>query len=321
MHWQEEQEVGLRVHARLAAVGDLQPASDSATEAELFSDYDLASLVENRCGTLLDPSALDGASRPAWAARATTSPSDIGGKRDHDFLRPYWLMSQGRRIGTFALTTAAQRSWPGGGTMCVFSLYVLPPHRRAGHARRALQAANDAALAEGLSGLRLDTDWCWQRAVRFYCGIGMWIRMWKRDLDFTFCRDLPRWRVEIEGDRARFVVDRATGPRVLLRARREGERLGWEAPDASEDDASTEEMVWRAPGTFAVALALRGWPLLRSDEQWQAQLAQGFSDSGGPEGLAFRIQRYEAWAKKHGWRVDTPRIPGLDYPTWDELGG
>jgi len=68
-------------------------------------------------------------------------------------------------------------------------------------------------------------------------------------------------------------------------------------------------------------LALRGWPLLRSDEEWQAQLAQGFSDSGGPEGLAFRIQRYEAWANKHGWRVDTPRIPGLDYPTWDDLGG
>jgi hypothetical protein len=321
MRWEEEQEVGLRVHARLAAASGLQAVADNAAEGELFADHDLASLVENRCGTLLDPSAFDRATRAAWAARATSSPSDIGDKRDHDFLRPYWIMSQGRRIGTIALTTAAQFAWSGGRTMRVFSLFILPPHRGARHARRALRAAYDAALAGGLSGLRLDTDWCWQRAVRFYCGLGMWIRMWKRDLDFTFCRDLPPWRLELEGDRARFVVDLEAGPRVLLRARREGERLGWEAADPSGDDASTEEMVWRAPGTFAVALALQGWPLLRSEEQWQAQLAQGFSDSGGPEGLAFRIQRYEAWANKHGWRVDTPRIPGLDYPTWYELGG
>jgi GNAT superfamily N-acetyltransferase len=41
----------------------------------------------------------------------------------------------------------AQFAWSGGRTMRVFSLFVLPPERGAGHARRALQAANDAALA------------------------------------------------------------------------------------------------------------------------------------------------------------------------------
>jgi hypothetical protein len=78
VRWEEEQEVGLRVHARLTAASDLQPVADNAAEAELFSDHDLASLVENRCGTLLDPSAFNDASRAAWAARAASSPSDIG---------------------------------------------------------------------------------------------------------------------------------------------------------------------------------------------------------------------------------------------------
>jgi hypothetical protein len=317
MRWKKEEELGLRVHARLAAASDLRPVSDNATAARLFADHDLASLVECRCGTLLDPSAFNRTTRRVWTARATTSPSEIGPTRDRDFLRPYWLMSQGRRIGTIAVTTSSL----GGGTLRVFSLYVLPLHRGAGHARRAIRAVYDAVIAEGLRGLRLDTEWCWQPTVRFYCGIGMWIHMWKRGLDFALRRDLAPWRLELEGDRARFVVDLASGPRVLLRARHNGKRLGWRVARASEDDESTKEMVWRAHGTFAVALALRGWPLLRSDKDWKEQLAQGFSDCGGPEGLAFRIQRYEAWANKHGWRVDTPRIPGLDYPTWDDLGG
>jgi hypothetical protein len=48
-------------------------------------------------------------------------------------------------------------------------------------------------------------------------------------------------------------------------------------------------------------------------------LRQGFSDLGGPEGLAFKIRLWEAWARKHAWRVETPRIPGLEMPDWDAL--
>jgi hypothetical protein len=203
--------------------------------------------------------------------------------------------------------------------MAVFGLYVLPAHRGAGHARRAIQTAYTAVAAEKIWGLRLETDWCWQPAVRFYCAIGLWVDLWKDGLVFVRGRGLPPWRLELDGDRAHFVVDRAAGPLVLFRARREGARLVWEAAAALKRSASMDEMVMSAPNTFAVALALRGWPLHRSDGPWLAQRARSSSEFIDPEGLASHIQRVEAWANKHGWRVDTPRIPGLGYPTWDEL--
>ena len=60
-------------------------------------------------------------------------------------------------------------------------------------------------------------------------------------------------------------------------------------------------------------------PLITTDEAWQAQLDLGFSDGGDTVGLAFNIQRWEATARSRGWRVNAPRIPGLAYPTLDEL--
>ena len=60
--------------------------------------------------------------------------------------------------------------------------------------------------------------------------------------------------------------------------------------------------------TFAVALAVRGFPLVRSPEA---------AGDGEPEGLARQIVRFEAWDLRAGWEVRTPRIPGLSYPSWD----
>lgn len=37
-------------------------------------------------------------------------------------------------------------------------------------------------------------------------------------------------------------------------------------------------------------------------------------DVGRPEGLAVKIQVFEALARHWGWQVSTPRIPRLDYP-------
>jgi hypothetical protein len=47
-------------------------------------------------------------------------------------------------------------------------------------------------------------------------------------------------------------------------------------------------------------------------------------DGLGRDGLVlgldtFWIILWEAWSHAHGWAVDTPRIPGLRYPTWAEL--
>jgi hypothetical protein len=161
-------------------------------------------------------------------------------------------------------------------------------------------------------------------AVRFYLRAGMWVRMWKRDLDLWFdAKTLPPL-IDV-GDRdATLAVDVAGARVVLARARRDGARLlsFEDEVRASNGTASlgTDERVqhvaWDAGSTLALALALRGWPLLESPETWE----RGWhGDAGDPEGLADRIVLWEAWARKHRWHVDTPRIPGLPYPSWDEL--
>jgi hypothetical protein len=77
-----------------------------------------------------------------------------------------------------------------------------------------------------------------------------------------------------------------------------------------------QELAWRAPSTLVLWLALRGWPLVRSPEDWERER---HNDFGSPEALAYKIVIWEAWAKAHGFRVDTPRIPGLSYTGWAEL--
>jgi hypothetical protein len=37
-----------------------------------------------------------------------------------------------------------------------------------------------------------------------------------------------------------------------------------------------------------------------------------------PEGLAYKIGVFEAYARHLGQRIDTPRIPGLVYPDWQD---
>ena len=76
------------------------------------------------------------------------------------------------------------------------------------------------------------------------------------------------------------------------------------------------EAYWHATSTLSLALALHGWPLVRSREEWERSY---FADAGPPEALAYKITIWEAWDRKHGRVVSTPRIPGLEYPTWDEL--
>lgn len=68
-------------------------------------------------------------------------------------------------------------------------------------------------------------------------------------------------------------------------------------------------VVAETEGTFALNLAARGWPLIRSEEQLAAS-RQEF-DVGGPEALSRRIELFEALAREEGLVVDAPRIPGL----------
>jgi hypothetical protein len=71
------------------------------------------------------------------------------------------------------------------------------------------------------------------------------------------------------------------------------------------------------PGTFALHLALAGWPLIRSKENWER--SWHWSDAGEPEGLACKIEVFEAVSRERGFDVRTPRIPGLQYRDLDQI--
>ena len=44
-----------------------------------------------------------------------------------------------------------------------------------------------------------------------------------------------------------------------------------------------------------------------------------WSDTGEPEGLAYKIEIFEALDRRHGFTVRAPRIPGLRYRDLDEI--
>jgi GNAT superfamily N-acetyltransferase len=283
--------------------------SNDLEEIRSWQDHELANFVENRLGISIDATGVDERERQAWIEKATLE-DELGHPRS-GFSAPFWIVNEGRRIGTVAISTSSI----GRSLLPIFSLYVAPNQRGRGYARESLRAVFEACRSSGLSGISLSTEWSWQSSVRFYLRIGMWVRGWKRALDFMWHRKYPPWRLELDGDRARFVIDSEARSETVIEARRNGQRLDWVEHSA----LAARELQYDAPGTFAVALAVNGFPLITSDEAWQAQLEQGFSDLGGPEGLAFKIRRFEAWDRKHGFRVDTPRIPGLDYPDWDAV--
>jgi hypothetical protein len=51
--------------------------------------------------------------------------------------------------------------------------------------------------------------------------------------------------------------------------------------------------------------------LVRSEENWERRWH--WSDSGEPEGLAYKIAIFEAVCRERGFDVRTPRIPGIPY--------
>lgn len=294
-----------RAHERFARSGLVEPLSEDPDDVQHWLDHELASFIENRAGVLIEPNALDESARRDWIGRVTL---DALLESPHGaYSRPFWICDGDQRLGTVALGTLLH----GSSMLNLSSLYLHPRARRRGLSRGVLTAAYHALTAEGLHGLRLDTLWSWQPAVRHYLSLGMWVYGWKRDLVLCWKRTLPTWSLEVAGDDARFMVDGAP----LISARKHGERLEWQERGAASEAARF------APGTFALALAVRGWPLITSDPTRAAERARGGSDLAGPEGLAFEIPRWEAWDRAQGWRVETPAIPGLVYASWEELAG
>jgi GNAT superfamily N-acetyltransferase len=300
------------VYEELEHAGLLAPVTLGGPAERSWLDCDLASLAENRLGDSTDPRKLDAARRADWRARATDDPPVLPSARS--FERCYWLLEGGEPAGTIALATSTL----GGRLVHLSSLYVFPTYRGRGVGSRSLRRLQQA-LAQHDLGLRLDTNWCWQRTVRFYVGIGMWVHMWKRDLTFRWDPGTPSPRIQVDPHLATLSV--AIGHRdiALARAHRRDHTLSLDETAearALSDDEQMGEASFHASSTLSLCLALHGWPLIQSEEAWQRD---HFADAGAPESLAYRITIWEAWNRKHGWIVDTPRIPGLEYPSWDDF--
>ncbi len=299
------------VHAHLLKTGAVGEVLTGGADERRWLDCDLASLAENRLGDPRDPRHLDDALRADWQSRATEErPWSIQARSRYE--RCYWLHEGGERTGTIAVATSTL----GVAALRISSFYVLPPHRGRGTGKRALARLQEALALHDL-GLRLDTSWCWQPAVRFYLSAGLWVYMWKRELTFCWFPGTPSPRFDVGPTDATLSVACDGEDVVLARARRRGEALELSLPPRSlESDRRLGEAYWHAASTFSLALAQHGWPLVRSREEWDESW---HADGGAPEALAYKIVLWEAWARKHGWLVNTPRIPGVDYPTWDEL--
>lgn len=293
----------------LVAQRMIDPVSKEEQETRVWNLYELASLVEGNFHVQLDVTRLTDDERLAYERRASYDGRPLVSPHS-EYRRPFWLLADGRRVGTIAIATLHS----GLDLISISSLYVDPAERRRNLARRALEAVFRAAIENGAGGIRLDASWTWQPSVRFYARIGMWVWMWKHNLVFTWQPELPSYRVEIDESQARFLIQQDDRWRTVVTARNLGDRLGWEPDDL---ESQPTEMFHCIPGTFALHLALAGWPLIRAEETWERRYH--WSDAGEPEGLACKIEIFEAVSRERGFDVRTPRIPGLQYRDLDEI--
>ncbi len=312
--WEQDQARIRAVCARLAGDGVVEPLADRADEERAWTGWDLASLIEGNLGQQIDVGNLSDEQRTQWEVDATWDHRPLR-RPNREFYRPHWLLADGARVGTISFV----RMFKAISLFEVSSLFVAPAYRGRAIARRALGAAYRAALDAGAGGLVLSTAWTWQSSVRFYLHIGMWVRMWKRALQLMWAPDLPAYQVEIGRSRARFLVTTGSGLEPWLEAEPQAERLGWTELPAYRslgEEKRRPEAWYDAVGTFALHLALAGWPLIRSDELWRERR---YSDFGPPESLAFKIEVFEAVARRDGFVVPAPRIPGIAYRDLDAI--
>lgn len=293
---------------RSAVIAPIGPNDD---EQQMFIDFELASLAEHRLGDTADPRHLDADRRSDWLARAIHEDSVFIFPKKHRYQTCFWLLDAGQRVGTIAFAPPM-----GNSSAKVHSFYLLPEARGQGLGSRIMTTVMQALAKQGFS-LRLNTDWTWHRTIRFYRKLGFWVYMWKRELDLIWTSECPPAHVHVGNDEASLSVSLGDSELTIVQARRHGDRLEIEEVSATElRDERVGEACYYAMSTLALELAMKGWPLIRSLEKWDDTR---YADAGPPEALAYKITIWEARERARGWSIDTPRIPGLEYPTWEEF--
>ncbi|MGW2251660.1 GNAT family N-acetyltransferase [Kitasatospora sp. NPDC001660] len=287
-----------RAQDRLAAGPRLAVVPEG--DERRFALWDLASLVEGELGERVEPDGLAPEAERAWRERLGESGREWPG--GELYRHRYWVLGpDGAVAGTVAVD-----NWTRGRQLAVSSLYLRPEARGCGLAAGVLDDVYAAAAAEGLPGFRLEAHWTWQHAVRYYLRRGLWVVGWKHSLALARMPQLPRYRVREEDGRLLLLVeDGAHGWVPLLAAGREGR---WLRLDETAAYRGADGWVHGyARSTLALHLALAGRPLVRGP-QWWAE-AWRWSDTGEPEGLAYKIEHFEQLAAAAGRRFVTPYRP------------
>lgn len=203
-------------------------------------------------------------------------------------LTPYWLVCGERVAGT-----VATYSWGFSRYLEVAHLYLETIYRGRGVAALALTALQRKATAEKKRGIKLRADWTNPKALAYYLRRGFWVRNWRdqivciRDIDepFSYCwassKELGVGFVTSDDKRVQ-----------LLKATRQSTHY---IQLVSLSDA----VDLNAYSTLVLLLALHKWPLLRSRQHYEDYLG---SDAVAPEVLARKIEIWDSWAEKHGFK-------------------
>ncbi len=170
--------------AFIAQVPLLQPVErTSVAERHLWRACELCTYLEYRFTGAPDPRSLRDDALREWTARGLASGEAPGDPNDLLGYRPYWVAISGRRLGTVAVTVRSL-GW-GEPSLWVASLYLFREERRGGNGTLIMAVLEGIARHLGLGGIRLETQWLWQGAVRFYLRHGFWVANWNRGLSLV----------------------------------------------------------------------------------------------------------------------------------------
>jgi len=278
---------------------------------------ELCIYVEYRLGKILEPWVLKETEIQQLQQQLLTDDEYLTDPCQKDYYTPYWLIYNDKIVGIIKLGVAPSHVK----ILHIFSLYLFPEYRRQGIGRQLLNNLYEIALAHDFVGLRVGTEWTYQTAVQFYLGIGLWVRDWKHHLTFGRYTDISNYRFELQDNVANFWVNTPESEEYQLcyTASRKGNYLIFEEQPPAKALEEQEFMIaHQALCTFSLCLAQKGFPLVCSKEEWENRFCS--SDGGMPVGLAYKIEIWEAYARKPGFLVeDTPKIPFLQYREWDDI--
>jgi GNAT superfamily N-acetyltransferase len=285
----------------------------SVDDTLLWKACELAIYYETRSGFPLDPRKVNSDNLELLAQGILRPGESLSDFHAHKYTAYYWLLSRNARIGIYALTIFPNHI--GSNYIHVASLYIFREYRGQGLGSKLLNRTYGWAIRNGFDGIRLSTEWVFQRLCHYYLKLGFWLHNWKRSLDFIWDRELSYFSYNGDSHSACLKIRRKNTWNNLYLAVREGEyiRIVFN-PDKLADLKERESK--EGLTTLSLILALNGLPLHQNAEEAHGT---NIGDAGRPACFARRLQIFEAWEQKHGMNVSTPKIPGLAYPPWDVL--